>query len=665
MGAVPSLCGVFGRFEEGGSGTLGWQSLFLSAIFSTVLSALVLGGFGTLLYGALVSNRFTRRWGAPVAAVGGTLLGALYLLARGTGEAFRLTNEAPLNLGTIEFLYEGVRHLLLPLLVEYAGLAAAIGVVTTSACWGLFRYLSRNDLGRVFAAPLLMRGVGTLGVLLGLLFVLTTPRMAEAGGLRRTSDLALLASIAARQAETALVNEQVAQGETPVSPGPKRSSGELWSSSVHYMEGARPNVILIMLESVGLSHLGFEGYERPTTPNLDKIARNGVRFRNARTTATHSNYAQMAVISSLFPRRFSGLDTYRKLNYPRVLWHDFLSELNYQTATYSSQDETWQGMIRFQQTDTSTEFHHAATYDGEKVVMGSESIVPDEVTAKRAIAWMSKQDGPFGLYLNFQSTHFPYRLPKAARRSYLPDRPTRGKFHYLKYPKSDRPAVLNRYDNALSYVDEQIGRIYSFLEATDQLESTLLVITSDHGELFWDHGMVTHGRSLFDAEARVPLIVHAPGRVAPADDTSAVSTLDVLPTLAGLLEVPSHPAFQGQDLLSTERNVRRPIFMNIQGMKSHDAVVCEGLKLVKKRGSGELLFFDLNRDPDEKTNLITERRGQAETLHHLLTAQMRAQISYHSRDNQAVRDSRFAPRLASCPVGLKAKELTSLGTTHP
>lgn len=482
-----------------------------------------------------------------------------------------------------------------------------------------------------------------------LLLALTTPRMAETGGLRRTADLALLGSVGARLAVNEMIDNQIAHGELPIPAGPRRAAGELWSSGVSYMTGPRPNVVLIMMESVGLSHLGYEGYKRPVTPHLDRIARESLRFRQARTTATHSNYAQMAVISSLFPRRFSGLDTYRKLNYPRVLWHDLLAQLNYQTATFSSQDETWQGMIRFQQTETATEFHHAATYEGEKVRMGSESIVPDEVTARRAIAWMSKQEDPFGIYLNFQSTHFPYRVPPGTKKPFVPDMPTRGKFHYLKYPKSDRPAVINRYDNALRYVDAQIGRIYEYLRDSEQLESTILIVTSDHGELFWDHGMVTHGRSLFDAEARVPLLIHAPGRIDAADDVSPVSTLDVLPTLSGLLDVPAHPAFQGVDLLSEERDSRRPVFMNIQGMKSHDAVVCQDAKLIKKRGTGEMLFFDLKSDPGETTNLVSRRSGDAELLYGVLSAQMRAQLAYHARDNQLSRDERYAPRFVSCP----------------
>jgi arylsulfatase A-like enzyme len=404
-----------------------------------------------------------------------------------------------------------------------------------------------------------------------------------------------------------------------------------------------------MLESVGLQHLGFEGYARKVTPNIDELSELSVRFRQARTTATHSNYAQMAVLSSLFPRRYSGLDTYRRLDYPRVLWHDFLSVLGYATATHSSQDESWQGMIRFQNTETSTSFHHAGNYEGKRMRLGSERVVPDEVTATRLMQWIDGQTGPWGAYVNFQSTHFPYKVPEGAPKPFTPDQPGRGTFRYLKYPKADLPIALNRYDNALSYVDAQIGRILDYLRVTGKLENTILVLTSDHGELFFEHGMVTHGRSLFEGELRVPLMVHYPKALVPHDVDQVVSTLDVLPTIAEILNVPAHPAFQGQSLLSSADDPERPQFMNIQGMKSVDGVICGTLKFIDNRSLRRWELYDLSLDPEEKHNLVETHRAQAEALHDLVRSQMNAQMSYYAPSESSARELYYAPRLANCP----------------
>src|SRR5690606_29355312 len=118
--------------------------------------------------------------------------------------------------------------------------------------------------------------------------------------------------------------------------GARVSDGVVWDAAARHLPGPRPNVLLSLLESVGVNHLGYEGYSRPLTPHLDRLAESSLNFRQARSTATHSNYAQMAVLSSLFPRRYTGLDTYRRLDYPRVLWHDFLGTLGYTTVTHSS-----------------------------------------------------------------------------------------------------------------------------------------------------------------------------------------------------------------------------------------------------------------------------------------------------------------------------------------
>lgn len=629
------------------AGAVAWHSLLLSIIFSSALAALLVASVGALTSALVLLLPLPWKYAQLLSAWGVALFGGFYVAARGVGEAFRMSSGAPLNLGTLEFLFEGIAHLLIPLLIEYSEFAIGLLILAILSGVGFFLFLSRTPIPQASASALASRGGLSFALLLLLVHVLTTPGMAASGGLRTTADLALLSSVAARLDESV----EIEQGdESEILPGAPLSYGSLWEKTVTHMGGPRPDVVIIMLESVGLDHLGYEGYSRKVTPHLDRIARDSVRFREARTTATHSNYAQMAVLSSLFPRRYSGLDTYRRLDYPRVLWHDFLGQAGYTTATHSSQDETWQGMLRFQSTKSKISFHHSRTYEGEHLRMGSELIVPDEVTATRAIQWMERVTGPRGLYLNFQSTHFPYKIPRGAARSFQPEATTPGKVHFLNYPDAEKKRVVNRYDNALAYVDAQVGRIYEYLKTSGRLENTLLIVVSDHGELFGEHEMVTHGRSLYDAEARVPLLVHFPTRYKACDVLTPVSTLDVLPTIAAVLEVPAHPAFQGQSLWEENLGSERAIFMNIQGMKSQEAVICDQMKLIHDRTDGQFFLFDLAQDPGEEKNLFNSRPQLAHELHQLLSTQMRAQMSYHALRNPSRRSRNFAPRLASCPT---------------
>lgn len=647
-GAVGLLLSVPALFRAAAEEADAWQTSVFSAILSGVLAALFVsaGGVSTFALFSL-SPRFS---GASLraSAACGALLTWFYVALRGASEAFRVSSGSPVNLGTLEFVQASFRQLALPVLLEYAPLALILGVLVLVLSALVFWILSRPLVGRHRPWEILSRGAVSGAALAGLVFAFSSPGLAQASGLNKTADLALLASVAFRAQERAEIEEKARRLGVEVPRGSHLADGDLWRSAARHLEGPRPNIVLVMMESVGVDHLGYFGYERPVTPSLDRIATFSRRFRSVRTTATHSNYAQMAALSSLFPRRYSGFDSYQRLDYPRFLWHDFLAAFGYATATYSSQDETWQGMLRFQTTGTKTEYHHSQTYEGKLMRMGSEKIVPDEVTVARAIQWIEQKNGPFGLYVNLQSTHFPYRVPPGGPEPYQPTRPTKGKFHYLNYPATDVPVVKNRYDNALSYVDKQIGRLFSYLEKSGRLANTVFIVTSDHGESFGENGLVTHGRSLFEEEARVPLLIHYPEAVSAGDDYRSASTLDILPTVASLMAVLPHPSFQGTSLLG-EADPSRPVFLNIQGMKSAEAVICGRYKFVSSRSAETEALYNLELDPRETRNLLTELPQVSDTLKTLLTAQMQTQMRYHAPKDASLRSVRFAPRFAACP----------------
>jgi arylsulfatase A-like enzyme len=629
-------------------GATGWQSAVFSAIFSGVLGALFVSAGAVSTFALFSLVRRLRKSALRASAVVGALFTCAYVALRGAAEAFQVSSGSAINLGTLEFVHASFSQLAGPVLLEYAPLALLLTALIVGFSWLVFVIARRPLDGSLRPWAVALRGAFSSFALVGLLFALTSPGLARASGLNKTADLALLASVAFRAEERIEVEEKARRLGVEVPRGARLSDGDLWQSAARHLEGPRPNVVLVMMESVGVDHLGMSGYERDITPSLDRISEKSRRFKNARTTATHSNYAQMAVLSSLFPRRYSGFDSYKRLDYPRFLWHDFLAAFGYSTATHSSQDEAWQGMLRFQTTHTKTEYHHSRTYEGQTVNMGAEKVVPDEVTVTRAIQWMEQADAPFGLYVNLQSTHFPYRVPPGAPEPFQPTRPTKGKFHYLNYPASDVPVVINRYDNALAYVDQQIGRLYAYLEKSGRLENTVLIVTSDHGESFGENGLVTHGRSLFEEEARVPLLVHFPQAVAPGDDFRLASTLDILPTLASLMAVLPHPSFQGTSLLGPPDKAR-PVFLNIQGMKSAEGVICGRFKFVSNRTAEAEALYNLEVDPRETKNLVASHPQVSDKLRTLLHAQMQTQVRYYAPRESTTRTTRYAPRFATCP----------------
>ncbi|MBL8739936.1 MAG: sulfatase, partial [Myxococcales bacterium] len=443
---------------------------------------------------------------------------------------------------------------------------------------------------------------------------------------------------------------------------PELATAADWEASLEDGQH-RPNLVLVMLESVGANHMGYAGYGRAASPNLDRIAKNSLVFTRAYTTATHSNYAQMATLSSLFPRRGGSLDVYERLDYPRMLLHDTAFKLGYETATISSQDETWQGMLRFQTTGTPTFYRHAKDFQGEHLDLGTEDVAPDEDTVKDAIAWIDSVSGsPFSIYINLQSTHFPYPIPKHVPHPFKPFEP-QGTFNYVSWEKEELPIILNRYDNALYYVDTQIGALYDALADRGLLDDTVFVVTSDHGEMFFEHDLVTHGRTLYDEEARVPLLVHYPDVVKPRFVDEAVSTVDVLPTMIDLAGAPPHPAFQGQSVarlgLETAEAERHEaaVFLNIQGWKHYDGVVCMPYKLVFDPDTQQSALYDLVADPHENADIAKQKPDGVVSLSAVLQAQLDAQEAYHAEDAQGarLRGERYAPVLLPCPESIAPK----------
>jgi arylsulfatase A-like enzyme len=620
-----------------------WQRVVGVAV--TALAYALIGFFVSLISASWLRLPLGRVLGVSLF----TGVFTLVFAANVVSTVIRVLSGTHMTVGAVEFLMSSPDHFAHAALDGYAWSvrAAACAVV-------LFAIATAIRTASTVRAP----GAPRFRAVTALLAVLLLSVVGWAGSAQATLDYRVFASTAelafARsvRSTSGLSDVAAAAGDgaaVPPEVGPPRSSERLWELALAKQGDERPNVLLLTLESVSYRHLGFEGYRRGVTPNLDALAKAGLRFRRAWTTATHSNYAQMAILSSLFPRRGSQLDMYHNLDYPRLLPHDLFHRLGYTTATISSQDETWQGMRRFQQTDTPTEFWHARDHQGPFIDTGTERIVPDEITVTRIKRWLDNHKGaPWSLYVNLQCTHFPYKLPEHASRPFHPDEPNPASFTYLRYPEAELEVVKNRYDNALAYVDRQIGRLRNHLRAIGEYDNTLWVITSDHGEMFHQHGMVTHGKSLYDAESRVPLILHWPKRIKPGETWEPASHLDIMPTVAELVGVPAHPSYQGRSLLHPPGDARPAVFMNIQGLRFADGVVCYPWKFMYDVTGQQAFLFNLDRDPEEATNLLREQPRVAASLASLIQAQIDAQLEYHAGEN-GEREEFFQPRLGVCP----------------
>ena len=394
----------------------------------------------------------------------------------------------------------------------------------------------------------------------------------------------------------------------------------------------RPNVLIVMLESVPQNIM--DAPEAPIAiPNLLALGSQSVRFERAYAPSVHSDYAQMAILSSLHPRKFEQHDYYGRLFYPRALVWDALHAAGWRTGMFSCQNEGWGNMIDFLRTPGLDVLRHSVDWpNAPKKGEGSETKVFEETVVEAWEQWLGTPDEqPWMAYLNFQATHFSYEIPEDAARPFLPDAmdfPA----SFLSYPGDKIPVVRNRYLNALHYSDLYLGEIRRILEERNEWDDTVVVVVSDHGEAFYEHGFPTHGTTLHEEQVRSLMMVRIP-EVEARSVEEPVSLMDLAPSLLEILGLPKHGNFQGRsDVFEAGYSADgRPFFFTIQGITDEDGILLDDWKYIVNWRSGKQTLYDLGTDPGELVDLDGLKEERSRILATELGRFLARQLTYYEK----------------------------------
>jgi arylsulfatase A-like enzyme len=198
--------------------------------------------------------------------------------------------------------------------------------------------------------------------------------------------------------------------------------------------------------------------------------------------------------------------------------------------------------------------------------------------------------------------HYPYRWPddlEVPFRPYERERYT----SFFTYPLEAVPVMRNAYHDALYADDVVLGQVLETLDRLRLADRTLVVVATDHGQSFGEHGLVTHARGPFESQVRTPLVISGTGR--PHEHRSEpISVIDIPPTILGVLGLPPYGSFQGWDVLDPATPRDRPIYFSMQSpMTKQEAVIAFGMKYIQDFATGSLKLYDLRLDPDEVHNL--------------------------------------------------------------
>jgi arylsulfatase len=368
------------------------------------------------------------------------------------------------------------------------------------------------------------------------------------------------------------------------------------------------NVVLVVLDAAAAGHFSAYGYPRATTPEIDRLAREGVLFRSAYTTAPYT----IGAVSSLWTSRHPDELSSRAANARLAGEHPTLAEL------LAARGVVTAGFVANSFAGTAFALDRGFAEFHEELGADARSL------RETVAAWLAAQAGRrFFLYVHFREPHFPYDPPPPFDARFGSGGPlTREARTELAWivavnDGSVRPSageiehLLRLYDANLAFADQQVGALRRALEASGLLERTLLVVTADHGEALYEHGFVGHNLPLHEESLAVPLVLRLPGPRAPRGlrVSGLVDLLDLAPTVADAMGVRDDPravAFRGRSLLplvfdapgkplSFARNVvpQRP------GYAIHDG----RYSWMRDTATGREQLFDLASDPAARQDL--------------------------------------------------------------
>jgi arylsulfatase A-like enzyme len=422
------------------------------------------------------------------------------------------------------------------------------------------------------------------------------------------------------------------------------------------------NVVLLTVDSLRADHLGCFGYDRDTSPVIDDLASGGLSF-DAYANSTWTRASFPSIITSTYPLEYGGFEY---LSENRTTVGSAVSAGGHRTAALHS--NLWlsaeygydRGFDYFydSKTDPSPLSRLRAwvklhlDHDGlvyrtlqwlydtteEKAGMDVGSTYRDaETITDEAIDWLRGLDGNGGgkrngggggdifCWVHYMDAHHPY-VPHEGAATDLG----------LSFDFGERGAIRRRrkmleepgeltdeefetlgdlYDTEIRYTDAQIGRLLEAVEATVGMDDTAVVVTSDHGEEFLEHGGFSHNPSFYDEVLHVPLVVDGADRVGASDATGhrpeELELLDVAPTVCDLAGVEVPEGYRGRSALDAVGSGEDAAVFS-ETWRDEDyklSLRADRAKLIWNRETGEREFYDLERDPGETENLVDDDRA--------------------------------------------------------
>jgi arylsulfatase A-like enzyme len=369
----------------------------------------------------------------------------------------------------------------------------------------------------------------------------------------------------------------------------------------------RPSIVIYLTDTLRADRLSSYGFEKPTSPRLDALAREAIVFEDVWAQSSWTRPTVASLFTGLHPGTHGAVGFERPLAGRFTTLAELLKQAGYRTGAVVSNHVVHH---RFGFAQGFDEWN-----EGEVKLYGLSA--PEVV--ERGLRFVDRSPGPFLLYLHTMEPHATYEPTPEAFRRFAPGvarRPSRPIIMQPTVTPEEADYLDALYQGEVWDNDRALGDLLDGLRQRGRLDSTLFLFTSDHGEEFLDHGEKGHGQSLYRELIRVPLVVRLPtGERGGSREAAPLAQVDVLPTLLALLGIEAPPN-EGRDLsalwLGRARPTGVPVFVGETrfGKAEKQALRVGDLKLVLNHdprryglGGGPLEIYDVARDPDETRNL--------------------------------------------------------------
>jgi arylsulfatase A-like enzyme len=380
------------------------------------------------------------------------------------------------------------------------------------------------------------------------------------------------------------------------------------------------NVILIVVDTTRADHLSVYGYDRPTTPHLEQWAERGLVFDRAFAPSPWTLPTFGSVLTGLWPSQHSAGT---RLQTDGKKWR---------RAPLSQAVTTLPEAMKREGFATGAIVNNAFLREQFGAARGFDFYDYKKSRRARPVVdlaheWLSENgQKPFFMMIHMIDPHLPYSPPSDFLGKFgdvgADEIPARGRKNIVdmmdEMTDSDWLTLTARYDEEIAFVDQELGRLFGLLEDQGLWDQTLIILTSDHGEEFLDHGGFEHGHSMFQEVLRVPLMIWGPG-VRSGRVESPVSLLDLKPTILDAMGIEVDESLEGVSLWDSlqtgaRQKHRELLAQNVLWGREHQAIVSWPYKLIHYPKSDRRQLFDLAGDPEEAMDLAESKPAVAEQL---------------------------------------------------